>query len=347
MTGLTIEQGINQVMGGRHVVILGAGASIAATRRNKERSGKILPSMLNFIEVVGLQDLLSEVPYELRSENFETLYGNIYASDPESQLLVAIQMRIQEYFGGMQLPDEPTIYDYMVLSLRSKDHIATFNWDPFLYQAWVRNYEFTKNLPYMSFLHGTVGMGYSKEDKRSGPLGYQCRKDGGVFEPIPLLYPINQKKYNEDEFIVEAWQSLEAMLAKNSGSVRATIFGYGAPVSDVEAVGLLNKAWGKPDDRPMEQFEIIDIVPEEELRERWKGFIHSHHYDIGNSYFDSSLAKNPRRTCESYFSHYQAMTPDEAFRRNNPVPQNFQTLEELWHWHQPLIDAEIRQGDGV
>lgn len=57
-------------------------------------------------------------------------------------------------------------------------------------------------------------------------------------------------------------------MTKESGTVRATIFGYGAPVSDVEAVTLLNKAWGMPDDRVMEQFEIIDITPEEVLRKR-------------------------------------------------------------------------------
>ena len=345
MPGLTIEQGINQVMGGRHIVILGAGASIAATRRNAERNGKALPSMLNFIEVVGLLDIVAEIPAELRSGNFETLYGNLYAHDPASPLLANIQGRIQDYFGGMKLSDEPTIYDYLILSLRSKDHIATFNWDPFLYQAWCRNREFTKNLPFMSFLHGTVALGYSKEDKRSGPVGYQCRKDGGVFEPVPLLYPINKKDYTDDEFIVEAWQSLKAMLHKDSRSVRATVFGYGAPVSDVEAVSLLSEAWGTPDERAMEQFEVIDIVAEDELRERWSRFIHSHHYDISDSYFGSSLAANPRRTCESYFSHYECFTIDEAFRRNNPAPQNFKTLQELWAWHQPLIDAELRAGD--
>jgi len=341
MPGLTKEQGINQVMGGRHIVILGAGASIAATLRNSERSGRALPSMLNFIEIVGLQDIVAEIPVKLQSKNFETLYGNLYATDPTSPLLGEIQERIQDYFGSMKLPDEPTIYDYLILSLRSKDHIATFNWDPFLYQAWCRNRDFTKNLPFMSFLHGTVALGYSKEDKRSGPIGYQCRQEGGVFEPVPLLYPINQKNYNDNEFIVEAWESLKAMLHKDSKSVRASIFGYGAPVSDIEAVSLLSEAWGTPDERAMEQFEVIDVVPEEELRKRWSSFIHSHHYDVSNSYFGSSLANNPRRTCESYFSHYQAMTIDEAFRSNNPVPQNFQTLEELWAWHQPLIDAEL------
>lgn len=342
MPGLTIEQGINQVMGGRHIVILGAGASIAATRRNAERNSKVLPSMLNFIDVVGLQDIVAEIPADLWSENFETLYANLYANDPNSPLLGAIQERIQHYFGGMQLPDEPTIYDYLMLSLRTKDHIATFNWDPFLYQAFCRARKFTQNLPFMSFLHGTVALGYSKEDKRSGPIGYQCRKDGGIFEPVPLLYPIHQKNYNDNEFIIEAWESLKSTLPKDSRSVRVTVFGYGAPASDIEAVRLLNEAWGTPDERAMEQFEIIDVVPEDELRKRWSGFIHSHHYDISDSYFGSSLAANPRRTCESYFNHYQAFTIDEAFRSNNRVPQNFKTLEELWAWHQPLIDAELK-----
>jgi hypothetical protein len=46
-------------------------------------------------------------------------------------------------------------------------------------------------------------------------------------------------------------------------------FGYGAPVSDIEAVSLLNGAWGTPDQRAMEQFEVIDITPEDILRKRW------------------------------------------------------------------------------
>lgn len=301
--------------------------------------------MLNFIEVVGLQDIVEQIPAELRNENFETLYGNLYANDPTSPLLVSIQERIKNYFGNMQLPEEPTIYDYLILSLRSKDHIATFNWDPFLYQAFCRAQKFTKNLPFMSFLHGTVALGYSQEDKRSGPIGYQCRVDGGVFEPVPLLYPIHQKNYNDNDFVIEAWDSLKAMLRKDSKSVRATVFGYDAPESDVEAVRLLSEAWGTPDERAMEQFEVIDIVPEDELRRRWSRFIHSHHYDISDSYFGSSLAANPRRTCESYFNHYEPMTIDEAFRSNNPVPQNFRTLEELWAWHQPLTDAELRHAE--
>lgn len=344
MAGMTKDEGINQVYdGGGHVVILGAGASIASTFRNAEAYGKRLPSMDNFIELVGLTELIEHIPQDLRHTNFEKLYSNLHNDNPQSEIILEIEQRIKDYFGDMQLPDEPTIYDYLVLSLRNKDLIATFNWDPFLYQAWTRNRKFTQDLPRLSFLHGNVAIGYSIEDKRCGPAGYQMRKDGGVFEPTKLLYPVEQKNYTDDEFINIEWERVKSWMAKESGTVRATIFGYGAPVSDVEAVLLLNKAWGTPEDRRMEQFEIIDITPEEVLRKRWDGFIHSSHYDVTDNYFGSSLAYNPRRTSESYFSHYQPLSPKEALRTSNPVRDDFQTLEELWEWHRPLIEAEIKK----
>ena len=55
------------------------------------------------------------------------------------------------------------------------------------------------------------------------------------------------------------------------------------------------------------------------------------------------LAFNPRRTSESYFSHYLPNSPAEAFRESNPIPNTFKTLNELWNWHKPLIDAEIEK----
>ncbi len=342
MTGISIEEGINQVYGGGgHVVILGAGASIASTLRNPEINGKLLPSMDNFSDFVKLNDLIKKIPEKLRANNFEKLYGNLHSNNPDSEILKEIEDRIISYFKDMQLPPEPTIYDYLVLSLRGKDLIATFNWDPFLFQAWNRNSQFTKDLPHLSFLHGNVAIGYSKEDKQCGPSGMYMRPDGGFFEPTKLLYPIEQKNYTDDEFINIEWERLKSWMSKESGTVRVTVFGYGAPVSDVEAVSLLNDAWGTPDDRAMEQFEIVNTTPEEQLRKRWNGFIHSHHYDITDNYFSSSLAYNPRRTGESYFSHIQPITISEAFRHSNPIPQDFKTLDELWKWHEPLIEAEL------
>ena len=336
---LTKENRIKKVMGGGgHVVILGAGASIASTIRNPELTGKQLPSMDNCIEVVGLQDIVENLPTHFAAKNFETLYSNLHKDNPNSDEILEIEARIFDYFKDMKLPDEPTIYDYLVLSLRSKDLIATFNWDPFLYQAFVRNRKIA-DMPYLCFLHGNVAIGYSKEDKRCGPAGWYSKATGNYFEPTRLLYPVDQKNYNSDEFISGEWDRLKVWL-NSKDTVRVTIFGYGAPKSDFEAVRLLNEAWGTRDERNMEQFEIIDIRNEEIVRESWDNFIHSHHYDYATNYFDSILAHNPRRTSESYFQHYIPLTIDEAFSESNPAPNDIKSLEELWEWHKPLVEAE-------
>jgi hypothetical protein len=325
--------------GGGHVVILGAGASIASTFRNPEPNGKRLPSMDNFIELVGLSDIVESLPKHLRAQNFEQLYSNLHNDDPSSNEILEIQRRVYHYFKDMKLPEnEATIYDFLVLSLRPRDLIATFNWDPFLYHAFCRN-KHIADMPYLSFLHGSVSIGYSKEDKRCGPAGMQMRVDGGFLEPTKLLYPVSQKNYTEDEFINIEWERAKGWL-HDERTKRVTIFGYGAPDTDVEAVSLMNTAWGTAHQRNMEQFEIIDIRSEEEGVKRWNNFIHSHHYDYVNNYFSSSLAHNPRRTFESYHQHNLPMSVDEAFSESNPVPSDIKTLQELWDWHKPLVEAE-------
>ena len=95
-----------------------------------------------------------------------------------------------------------------------------------------------------------------------------------------------------------------------------------------------NLAWD------MEQFEIIDVRSEDEVTYSWREFIHTHHYDYCRSFFDSSLALYPRRTDEAYFCHYLPLTPEEAFVEENPVPQDFKTLKEMWDWFEPLIVKE-------
>jgi hypothetical protein len=336
---LTKEDRINTVYGGGgHVVILGAGASIAATVRNPELSGKQLPSMDNLIQLVGLTDILDSLPTKFRENNFEKLYSKLHTDNPNSDEILEIEKRVYDYFKEMKLPHEATIYDYLVLSLRPRDLIATFNWDPFLFQAFNRNSAIA-DMPRLAFLHGNVAIGYSKEDKRSGPAGWYGKETGNIMKPTKLLYPVEQKNYTDDEFIKIEWGRTKYWLDLES-TKRVTIFGYGAPKTDVEAITLMKKAYGTADRRNMEQFEIIDVKPEEKVVKTWDSFIHSHHYDYSNNYFNSSLALNPRRTFESYHQHNIPLTFGEAFSESNPVPTNFNTLEELWDWHKDLIEAE-------
>jgi len=341
MPGKTIEDRINTVYGGGgHVVILGAGASIASTIRNAEANSKRLPTMDNFIDVVGLRDIVERLPDDLVAFNFEDLYSKLHVTDSDSAEIREIESRVRSYFSDMLLSNEPTIYDYMVLALRPKDIIATFNWDPFLYQAWCRN-RHVGDLPYIAFLHGNVALGYDYIGKRSGPAGMFSKETYEEFVPTKLLFPVTQKNYNSDEFIDKQWGMTMGFL-EDRDVARVTIFGYGAPKSDIEAISLLNSAWGTGDQRVMEQFEMIDVRDERTVKESWDNFINSHHYDYITSYFESSLARNPRRTFESYRQHYLSESPSQALSRSNPVPSDFVTLQQLWDWHRPLIEAEER-----
>ncbi|MBI3510942.1 MAG: hypothetical protein HY064_09760 [Bacteroidetes bacterium] len=326
------------ISGGGHVVILGAGASIASTIKNPEPSGKQLPSMDNFIEVVGLKDIVEKLPPDLRDSNFENLYSKLHAANPKSKEIQEIEFRVSDYFKSMKLPAVPTIYDLLVLSLRSKDLIATFNWDPFLYHAWCRNYN-CGDSPQIAFLHGNVAIGYSKELREAGYPGKHPKDSGVYFEPTQLLFPVTNKNYNQDDFTIGQWELTKDFM-HSSTTKRLTIFGYGAPSSDVEAIRLMSEAWGDPSKRNMEQVEIIDIRPEEEVRKQWDKFIHPGHYDYGTNFFDSVIAHFPRRTSESWFCHYLPITTEDAFIGSHPIPKEFKTLQEMWNWFKPLIDQE-------
>ncbi|TAE29753.1 MAG: hypothetical protein EAZ91_11555 [Cytophagales bacterium] len=184
---MTREEEIQKVhAGGTHVVILGAGASYASTLRNPEKNGKVLPLMRNIVDVVGLQDIVNGLPEDIKifKEDFEKLHSKLSRTKRFSREIDEIEKRIHKYFSQLQLPDEPTVYDYLILSLRhSKDVIATFNWDPFLYQAYVRNQDFVKS-PGILSLHGTVALGYNPVDGTSGPVGWISKRTLTAFEPI-------------------------------------------------------------------------------------------------------------------------------------------------------------------
>ena len=51
-----------------------------------------------------------------------------------------VDRRIENYFLSLELPEKATLYDRIVLSLKQGDAIFTFNWDPFLFDAYTRNF---------------------------------------------------------------------------------------------------------------------------------------------------------------------------------------------------------------
>lgn len=332
-----ISDQINTISEGfRHVVILGAGASKASCLDKAEKNGKEIPLMNDLPKMVDLNDELRDLGEDIRSENFEIIFSTLFDKDPNSERLQVIEKKIYDFFHSLELPDEPTIYDYLVLSLRQKDLIATFNWDPFLLQAYQRNVRFTSNLPKLAFLHGSVSVGIDKESKTVGINGQICSKSGKPFKPTKLLYPIQHKDYNSDSFVKDQWNLLSHYLKKPA---RVTIFGYSAPKTDVEAIGLMREAWGNPEtDQQLTQFEIIDIQSESKLTKSWENFIFSHHYEVTNTFFRSSIARFPRRTGEVFNANYL----EAKFYEEN-YPPKFKTLREMWNWYQPFIDKELQK----
>ena len=283
-----------------HLVILGAGASKAALP-NGDRNGKKLPVMDGFLKTTGLESILDGVGLALKSDNFEDIYSELYDNPEYKDVCSRLEEAIWNYFISLELPDYPTVYDYLLLSLRKKDVVATFNWDPLLLQAYRRVYVITSNLPKLLFLHGNVAVGVCSECKRAGFIKDRCSKCGKPLKRSRLLYPIKEKNYHLDPYISGQWNGLQYYL-KNAFSF--TVFGYSAPKSDVSAIELLKQAWGKPSKRNLEQIQIIDIKEEEELRETWNDFIHTHHYETHKSFFESSLALFPRRINEAYWAIY-------------------------------------------
>lgn len=319
-----------ELMGRPHVYILGAGASYAAFPKG-EKTGRKLPLMNNLVETLQLSGLLERHGVKYHGENFETFYSALYDEPSQASLLAELEAAIGAYFGAMMLPDEPTLYDQLVLSLRNKDVVATFNWDPFLWQACARNSR-EAGVPCPLFLHGNVAVGYCLKHKQKGPAGGTCTICGCPYQSSRLLFPVSHKNYSADPFISAEWKTLRDAL--KDGFI-LTFFGYGAPSSDVEAIDLMKTAWDGPATRQFEEVEIIDIKSESELTKTWRPFIFSHHYTTEVSFQGSISAQHPRRSCEATWDRLMAC----QFLESTPIPVD-KSFDGLYEWLWPLINFE-------
>lgn len=315
-----------------HLVILGAGASRASFPHG-DRNERILPLMDDFIDILNLSPTLGKTNIEYTNNNFESVYSMIYDRKEYDSVRQELEKAVSDYFSLLEISNSPCIYDYLVLSLRGKDVIATFNWDPFLIQAYLRNKHRFK-LPHLLFLHGNVAIGFCIEDRELGINGNICSGCGKTLMPTKLLYPISLKDYHNDPVISDQWRQLEFYM-KNAFMV--TIFGYSAPTSDASAVDLLKKAWGNSARRYIEEIEIIDTKNEEVLRKTWSPFIYKGHFQTYSDFYDSWIAKHPRRTGEAFINKFVR----NIWYEDNPFPftDNF---DLLWQWFDVLHKVELR-----
>ena len=114
-----------------------------------------------------------------------------------------------------------------------------------------------------------------------------------------------------------------------------TAFGYSAPDSDAEAVELMKRGWGKPETRAYEQTELVNREPDDQLRRKYQPFIHSSHYDVVDDFYNSWIARHPRRSCEAVWAETQELAILDKSRVGFPSD-----WDELYTMLQPKIIAE-------
>jgi len=315
-----------------HIVIVGAGGSRAACLKG-DKNGRHLPVMADLIETVGLRPLIEKAGVRSSVADFEALYSDLAMSDKHRDLVTEMESTIRDYFHQLRIPDTATVYDYLLLSLRPKDLIATFNWDPLLAQAF-RRHERLVSMPKLAFLHGNVAVGFCEDHRTCGWYDDCCRVCGRPLSPSPLLFPVKDKDYAAHPFIRSEWarvaQELEA-------AYFVTIFGYSAPVTDVAARDALLRVWSSNQAREIAEIEVVDIRTEDELLRSWEDFIVRSHCVLTNTVMRAYSSWHPRRSCEALFA---------ATMMNNPwkddwLPE-FQYPAELREWVDPLWKEEKR-----
>lgn len=316
-----------------HVVIVGAGASIAACKTDK--NGKRVPLLKNIHNILGFTDELKKYDFsDEQMEDFEKLFSDINGKAEYRELQEKLEYDVCDYFSKLQIPEEPTLYDYLILSLTEKDAVISFNWDPFLMQAYRRNIN-VGNLPELIFPHGNAGVGVCYDCKIKGYANCLCSRCLKKLKQMPLLYPIGDKDYNSNEIIINEWHRAKEMLSKAAG---ITVYGYGAPVTDVEAVELMKSANRISKTKDIAPFTIINLAEnEEEQRKKWAEF-----YDVDmvlycNSFEETLLWKNPRVSLETLFDAILQQNP----RSKEKSFEKFSTLKELQDFVKTITEFDM------
>lgn len=312
------------------VVILGAGASIAACL-NGDKNGKKIPLMNELPEIAGgsWSRLIKFAP--VPDGDFEYQFSWIKNNGGYNDELKNVENIIESYFSSLELPDTATIYDYLVLSLRKKDIIATFNWDPFLISAHRRNRDFIE-LPDIRFLHGSVSYVTCAEHDVLGVSSEICPICDCQLVRSGLFYPDYEKDYSKDSIIFRDWNRVTSSLKKANF---LTIFGYSGPKTDYMARKLILDNWRNSTTDRINYLEIIDIKEENEIYENWDGFFPYGHSSIHKSFWESTIFKYPRRISEM---HNNASNWGKPTRELNPPKTD--KLAELQKWYSDLASYE-------
>ena len=316
-----------------HVVIIGAGASKAACPIDK--NGKAVPVLRNVHEVLGLKNTIEMYGFSKEElADFEVLFSNIYGKPQYEELQRELESAVRDYFQSLCITDGPTLYDYLILSLTEKDAIISFNWDPFLIQAYRRNID-VGNLPQLFFPHGNTGVGLCYDCHIKGYAKCLCPKCFSPLTDMKLLYPVGKKNYSDGDIIQNEWSGARSFLNHAAG---ITIFGYSAPETDAEAYNLLKNSYSKSNITTIAPFTIINLKQNEtEQKAKWADIYDKHMLQYTDSFKDTILWSWPRVSLETLFDAILQQQP----RDNNKSFRDFETLEELQAFVKTITEFDM------
>ena len=97
-----------------HVVLLGAGATMAAIP-NGDKNGRKSSVMDGFIEKLGMSSVIDKVGLHTNSNNLEDIYTELFERPDCESVRKQLDKKIRKYFSCLEIPDEPNIYDLILL----------------------------------------------------------------------------------------------------------------------------------------------------------------------------------------------------------------------------------------
>ncbi|MGI8727489.1 MAG: hypothetical protein ACR2K6_07400 [Solirubrobacterales bacterium] len=159
-----------------------AGASIAAVP--EDRNGRKLPDMRGLASIDEIQELFAKTDVQDAQADFEAAYASLRAGGRFDEVAERIDHEVRKYFAAVQIGDEPTIYDHLLLGLRPKDLVATFNWDPLIEAEMRLRRAGISQLPQVVVLHGNVAISACVAHQTAGLTDGRCSACGEPLEPV-------------------------------------------------------------------------------------------------------------------------------------------------------------------
>lgn len=276
-------------MGFKHLVILGAGSTIATIPKG-DKNGEFsytLDNLLNDKCFASFVEKVQALDYQI--DDVEALCNQLYKENrPLYDEFVSL---VRKKYASLELPYGFTILDRLVLSLTPNDAIISFNWDDLVIQAYQRMSEYVPEemLPILAFPHGNAQAVYDNKHYTSKRIVTST----SLFDS-PLNMPVDEIDYKSDVFINSQWHILDFFM-RNAQMV--TFFGYRGPDSDEQDLKHLDELFAK--NEICDKIEIIDKDQESavEVAKRLERFKMQPNwlYPCAD-FWHSTIAKYPRRT---------------------------------------------------